>query len=70
MLLKGIIERLSDYREAENRQSEEKCGFRPNLSMLFVLRRLQELEQRGGVPLFGYFVDLQKVYITVDRTLL
>ena len=38
--------------------------------MMFVVRQLQELERKGGVPLFLCFIDLQKACDSVDRTLL
>ena len=39
--------------------------------MIFVARRLQEIGRKaGGVSLFMCFIDLQKAYDTVDRTLL
>ena len=37
---------------------------------MFVVRRLQEIGRKAGVSLFMCFVDLQKAYDTVDRTLL
>ena len=37
---------------------------------MFVLRRLQEIGRKAEVPLFMGFIDLQKAYDTVDRTLL
>ena len=38
--------------------------------MMFVVRRLQEVGRKVGVSLFMCFIDLQKAYDTVDRTLL
>ena len=38
--------------------------------MMFVVRRLQEIGRKAGVSLFMCFIDLQKAYGTVDRTLL
>ena len=38
--------------------------------MMFVVRRLQELGRKGRVPLFLCFIDFQKAYDSVDRTLL
>ena len=37
---------------------------------MFVVRRLQEIGRKAGVSLFMCFIDLQKAYDTVDRTLL
>ena len=71
--LKVVARRLSAYCEAKGLLPEEQCGFRPNRSttdMMFVVRRLQELGRKAGVPLFMCFIDLQKAYDTVDRTLL
>ena len=65
--------RLGNYCEAKGLLPEEQCGFRPHCSttdMMIVVRRLQELGRKGGVPLFLCFVDLQKAYDSVDRTLL
>ena len=38
--------------------------------MMFVVRRLQKIGRKAGVSLFTCFIDLQKAYDTVDRTLL
>ena len=38
--------------------------------MMFVVRRLKEIRRKTGVSLFICFIDLQKAYDTVDRTLL
>ena len=35
-----------------------------------MVRRLQEIGRKAGVVLFMCFIDLQKAYDTVDRTLL
>ena len=40
------------------------------MDMIFMMRRLKEIEGKAGVSLFMYFIDLQKAYDTVDRTLL
>ena len=72
VLLKVVARRLSAYCEAKGLLPEEQCGFRPNRSttdMMFVVRRLQET-RRAGVSLHMCFIDLQKPYDTVDRTLL
>ena len=37
---------------------------------MFAIRRLQELGRKARVPLFMCFIDLQKAYGPVDRTLL
>ena len=73
LLKKVVTRRLSAYCEAKGLLPEEQCGFRPNRSttdMMFVVRRLQEIRRKAGVSLFMCFIDLQKVYDTVDRTLL
>ena len=74
VLLKVVARRLSAYCEAKGLLPEEQCGFRPDRSttdmMLFVVRRLQEVGRKAGVSLHMCFVDLQKAYDTVDRTLL
>ena len=72
-LLKVVARRLSAYCEAKGLLPKEQCGFRPDRSttdMMFVVRRLQEIGRKGGVYLFMCFIDLQKSYDTVDRTLL
>ena len=73
VLLKMVATRLSAYCEARNLLPEEQCGFRPHRSttdMMFTVRRLQELGRKARLPLFLRFVDLQKAYDSVDRTLL
>ena len=73
VLLKVVARRLSAYCEAKGLLPEEQCGFRPDRSttdMMFVGRRLQQVGQKTGVSLFMCFIDLQKAYDTVDRTLL
>ena len=73
VLFKIVATKLSAYCEARNLLPEEQCGFRPHRSttdMMFAVRRLQELEREARVPLFLCFIDLQKAYDSVDRTLL
>ena len=73
VLLKVVARRLSAYCEAKGLLREEQCGFRPDRSptdMMFVVRKLQEIGRKAGVSLFMCFIDLQKAYDTVDRTLL
>ena len=73
VLLKIVAMRLGNYCEAEALLPEEQCGFRARRStmdMMFAVRRLQELGRKARVPLFLCFIDLQKAYDSVDRTLL
>ena len=74
VLLNEVARRLSAYCEAKRLLPEEQRGFRPDRSttgmMLFVVCRLQEIGRKAGVSLFMYFIDLQKAYDIVDRTLL
>ena len=73
VLLYVVARRLSAYCEAKGLLSEEQCGFRPDRSttdMMFVVRRLQEAGRKVRVSLHMCFIDLQKAYDTVDRTLL
>ena len=68
VLLKIIATRLSAYCE-----TEEQCGFRPHrwtTDMVFAVRRPQGLRRKARVPLFQRFIDLQKEYDSVDRTLI
>ena len=73
VLLKVIARRLSEYCERRGLLPEEQSGFRParsTIDMMFVVRRLQELGRKAGVPLFLCFIDIQKAYDSVDRNLL
>ena len=73
VLLKIIATKYSAYCEARKLLPEEQCGFRPHGSttdMIFAVRRLQELGRKARVPLLLCFIDLQKAYDSVDRTLL
>ena len=73
VLLNLVARRLSAYCEAKGLLPEEQCGFRPDRSttdMMFVVRRLQEVGRKARVPVHMCFVDLQKAYDTVYRTLL
>ena len=71
--IKVIAKRLSEYCERKGLLPEEQSGFRPSRStidMMFVVRRLQELGRKAGIPLFLCFIDIQKAYDSVDRSLL
>ena len=73
VLFKVAARRLSACCESKGLLPEEQCGFRPNRSttdMMSVVRRLQEIGRKAGVSFFTCFIDLQKAYDTVDRTLL
>ena len=73
VLLKIVATKLSTYYEARNLLPEEQCGLRSHRStpdMMFAVRRLQELGKKVRVPLLLCFIDLQKAYDSVDRTLL
>ena len=73
VLFKVVARRLSAYCESKGLLPEEQCGFRQNRSttdMMSVVRRRQEIGRKTGVSLFMCFIDLQKAYDTVDRTLL
>ena len=73
MRLRGIARRLSAYCEAKGLLPEKQGRFRPDRSttdMMFVGRRLQEIEWKAGVSLFMCFIYLQNAYDTVGRALL
>ena len=53
VLQKVVASCLSNYCEAKGVLPEEQCGFRParsTIDMLFVVRRLQELERARKIP--------------------
>ena len=73
LLLKIVARRLGSYVEEEQLLPEAQCGFRPGRSttdMVYAMRRLQEHRRLGRTPLFMLFIDLQKAYDSVDRSLL
>ena len=73
VLLKVVARKLRAYCEDSGLLPEERCRFRSDRSttdMMSAVRRLQEIGWKAGVPLFMCFMDLQKAYDTVDRTLL
>ena len=73
VLLKVVARRLGAYCEAKGLLPAEQCGVRPDRSTterMFVVRRLQEVGRKAGVSLHICFIDIQKAYDTVDRTLL
>ena len=68
-----VARRRRSYCEVKGLLPEEQCGFRLDRSTtdtMFVVRRLQEVGRKAGATLFMCFIDLQKGYDTVDRTLL
>ena len=67
-----IARRLSEVGERVGTLPEEQGGFRPNYSttdIMFVIRWLQELARTKQVQLYVCFIDLIKVYDSVDRTI-
>ena len=46
------------------------CPHRSMTDMMFTVRTLQELGRNSRVPLFLCFINLQKAYDSVERTLL
>ena len=73
VFFKVVARRLSAYCEAKGLLPEEWCGFRSDRStiyMVFVVRRLQEIWLKARVSLFMCFIDHQKAYDIVNRTLL
>ena len=73
VILKVVAGRLRAYCEAKGLLPEDQRGFRPDRStmdMIFVVHRLQDFGRKAEVYLFMCFIDLQKPYDTVDRTLL
>ena len=71
--LKVIARRRSEYCERKGLLPEEQSGFRPFRSttdLMFVVRRLQELEWKAGVPLFACSINTQTVYDSIDWNLL
>ncbi|CAN0407603.1 unnamed protein product, partial [Ascophyllum nodosum] len=73
VLLKVVARRLSAYCAAKGLLPKEQCVFRPNRStadMMFVVCRLQEVGRKAGVSLHICFINLQKAYDSIDRTLL
>ena len=73
VLLKVVARRLSAYCEAKGLFAEEQYGFRPDrptTDIMFVVCRLKGIGRKAGVSFFMCFIDLQKAYDTVDRTLL
>ena len=68
-----VARTLSAHCEAKGRLPEEQRGFRSDWStadMAFVVCRLQEAGQKVGLSFFMCFIDLQKAYDTVARTVL
>ena len=63
ILLKIIARRLSEYCERVGILPEEQSSLRPKRSttdMVFVIRRLQELERKKRLPFYVCFINLTK----------
>ncbi|CAM9787503.1 unnamed protein product, partial [Sphacelaria rigidula] len=73
VLLKIVANRLNGSCEEKYVFPEEQCGSkrqRSTIDMMFVVRQLQELGRASNIPINMCFIDLQKAYDSVDRTLL
>ena len=73
VLLTIGTKRLGDYCEVKGLLPREQCGFRPRrstLDMMFAMRKLQDYGRKARVLLCLCFIDLQKAYDSVDRSLL
>ena len=72
VLLKIVATRLGGFCEAEGLLPEGSAGSARTAQpwMMSTVRRLQELGRKARVPLSLCFIDLQKAYDSVDRTLL
>ena len=73
VLLKVVAMRLNAYCEWWKIFLEAQYGFRVGRStddMIYVVRGVQELAREKDLPLFMCFIDQQKAYDSVDRSLL
>ena len=73
VVLKVVTMRLNAYCEWRKILLEAQYGFRVGRStdgMIYVVRGVQELAREKDLPLFMFFIDLQKAYDSVDRSLL
>ena len=73
VVLKVVAMRLNAYCEWRKIFLEAQYGFQVGRStdgMIYVVRGVQELAREKDLPLFMCFIDLQKAYDSVDRSLL
>ena len=73
VLLKVVAMRLNAYCEWRKIFLEAQYGFRVGRStddIIYIVRGVQELAREKDLPLFMCFIDLQKAYGSVDRSLL
>ena len=69
---KVVAMRLNAYCEWRKIFLEAQYGFRVGRStdgMVYVVRGVQELAREKDLPMFICFIDLQKAYDSVDRSL-
>ena len=74
VLPKVFTRRISACCKTKRLLPKEQCGLRPDHpttdDRIFLVHRLQEVGCKPGISHFMCFINLQKTYDTVDRTLL
>ena len=70
VLARILLNRLNEHLEQSGLLPESQCGFRKDrgtIDMIFTARQLQEKCQEQNMDLYMTFVDLIKVFDTVNR---